>query len=96
MDNIKTQVFKLLISDEKSKDCDNYLSYRIWENIITRKGGKMEKDFAAFYIGNKLPSFESISRVRRKYQEKYPLLRGSNYLKRQNRQRDVIKELKTI
>ena len=66
MDNIKTQVFKLLISDEKSKDCDNYLSYRIWENIITRKGGKMEKDFAAFYIGNKLPSFESISRIRRK------------------------------
>ena len=70
MDNIKTQVFKLLSSDKKSRECDNYLTYRIWENIITRKGRKMETDFAAFYIGNKLPSFETISRVRRKYQEK--------------------------
>lgn len=43
-----------------------------------------------FHDENGLPSYESITRARRKLQEQEPELRGRKYLKRQARQDDYI------
>lgn len=45
--------------------------------------------YQALYITG-LPSYESVSRARRKLQEKYPELRGTKYHKRQETQCDYI------
>ena len=70
------------------RDSDNKLVCRIWNNLLEAKGSNPKEasahDLLCLISQDKLPSFESISRARRKIQEQYPHLRGNTYKQRQN------------
>lgn len=55
----------------------------------------MKQPFAQviwYHSENNLPSYESITRCRRKLQEEHPELRGKKYLQRQERQSEYIEK----
>jgi len=60
-------VYQLLRNEPKCRDEDKWLCFRVYEEIAKREGKTV---FIPFEIFNKFPSFETISRVRRKLQNK--------------------------
>ena len=62
----KDLVLKILAQDEMARNSDKLLSYRVYERIAIDNGFK--GIFIPFSIFGILPSFETISRVRRYYQ----------------------------
>ena len=90
------KVKELLASDKKYRDNDNAL----WSRFVANHLGGLEiiKAMSAYELlwmmtENKLPSFESVSRIRRKVQEDCPELRGDSYQAKQEKQSEVKKEL---
>lgn len=87
MKNVKGKVEYLLKKTPHLRDDDYKLIATYWWNEI---GGKDKcefmtgMDFLTMFSGQKLTHPESIRRVRQKLQEQQPLLRGSNYRKRQD------------
>lgn len=71
-------VKKELESDVKTRNCDNYLYFKVCAVIGAEKGINLNDISMADYflkIADKnFPSFESVSRCRRKLQEHYPFL----------------------
>jgi len=93
-------VKKYLEMDEKLRDSDNKLVCRIWNNFLWEKEINC-KELSAYALlclvaTDELPSFESISRARRKIQEQHPELRGKNYKQRKNEQLTTRTNIKGI
>lgn len=95
--NVKNEVKDLLETKPKTRDSDTYLVSLVWTRYLNADLKKMDAiDLLVLFSNNKLPSYESITRVRRKLQETNPELRGKNYYTRQHEQENVKSQLKEI
>lgn len=85
-------VEKALKEHECTRDDDHKLF--VWV-VYYIKPELLEESFrnAFFYAStNGMPSYESISRCRRKLQEKHPSLRGKTWEKRHEKENDYIRQ----
>lgn len=95
--NVKDCVMQLLIKSERCRNSDTRLTAAIWKHHIKEDLPKLQAiDLLQLLADNKLPSYESISRVRRKLQEKYPALRGDAYNARKAEEENVKQQIKKI
>ena len=90
--NIQETVEKLLRENPAYRNSDEKLWARIVQDSLG--GVNMLQNMSAYellrlYVSDKLVSFESVSRARRKVQEIHKELRGKKYKERQNRQEQV-------
>lgn len=90
--NIQETVEKLLRDNVAYRDNDKLLWARLVQDSLG--GVQMIQVMSAYELLRKftkgeLPSYESISRARRKVQELHKELRGTNYEERQNHQEQV-------
>lgn len=92
---ITNRVRKILENHPQTRESDQFLSATIWFNEMLALGiGRDEAIKVCKLIKeNKLTSFESISRSRRKVQEETPSLRGRNYYERHRKQTKIRTEL---
>lgn len=94
---VKKIVIYCLEKFERCRESDTRLVATIWKHHIKPDLAKMTaEDLLQKLADNDLPSFESIGRMRRKLQEQRPELRGKNYVNRQQEEKKVIEELKTL
>jgi len=94
--NMKGRVEELLKEEPKYRDSDTLLWARIVQDYLG--GFEMLKHISAYELLRKftkgeLPSYESISRVRRMIQQDNESLRGENYHERQKKVDEVAAEL---
>ena len=79
------------------RDSDERLMANIWAKYIGNIEFLNAKDILSMLSKSELPSYESISRCRRKLQEEYPELRGEKWVYRQDKiQKEVKHELKSF
>ena len=87
------EVEKFLIKHPPLRDDDERLMANIWNLHI----GDIEyingKDILHMLASHELPSYESISRCRRKIQEIKPHLRGEKWAERHKRAKEIRKEI---
>jgi hypothetical protein len=96
----KIEVEILLKKHKHLRDDDN----KLWANVCFKHCKKLgfkpheqtAMEFLALLSSGSLPSFESISRCRRKLQEQHPQLRGDKYQERQGEQKKVIEQIKAF
>ena len=91
MDNVK----ELLTNWTSIRDNDEKLMANIWGMFIGEKDldNMSGRDLLSALSHGTLPSYESISRCRRKLQEEYPYLRGNQWHQRHKRARTIKKEM---
>jgi len=94
-ESTKEIVTKLLKDHEHLRDDDNKLIATVWYYQLP-KVEEAVMDFLYLLSDGKLPSFESITRCRRKLQELNPELRGELWDQRHQLQEKVKKELKEM
>lgn len=74
----KALVQKLLEQDEKARNSDSYLYYRVIKTIADKNNIDLTKITVIAFLLNMnrypFPPFESVRRTRQKIQEKYPHL----------------------
>ena len=75
------------------RDDDEKLMANIWNSHIGNLEDVDAKEILHMLANHELPSYESISRCRRKLQELYPDLRGDKWYKRQERAEKIRKEI---
>ena len=79
------------------RDNDDRLMANIWAKYIGSRddmdGPESWKDMLSLLAKGKLPSYESISRCRRKIQEKTPHLRGEKWNERHGRAKEIRREI---
>jgi len=86
------RVKKLLQNYPQTRDSDDKLVAIIWgEDTVLE-----QKNILILLADEKLLSYDSISRARRKVQELCPELRGKRYYQRQGLQVEVKKDLREI
>jgi hypothetical protein len=68
-------VYKILKEDELARKDDMHLFLRVHETLMPNIGNFNTKTVLDLIRRKKLPSWESMSRARRKVQEKHPELR---------------------
>lgn len=86
------RVKKLLQNYPQTRDSDDKLVAIIWgEDTVKRS-----ESILVLLADEKLLSYESIGRARRKVQELCPELRGKKYFQRQGLQVEVKKDLREI
>ena len=99
MMSVLDRVTELLNKHPKLRDSDNKLVATLWWKHYGDESCRLSPMITLLtdMSKDKLPSFESISRCRRKLQEEFPHLRGESWEKRQNElQKNVKKELKSF
>ena len=87
--NTKALVKILMTNEERCRNDDKYLVFRVLEEITKSHGQKL---FVPFELFNDFPSYETISRVRRYWQNKKGELLPTNpqvLLRRQRREKAV-------
>ena len=90
------EVHSLLVNYPVLRDSDERLTANIWSKTILpphNLDNISAKGLLTKLSEGKLPSYESISRCRRKLQELYPNLRGDKWYKRQERAKNIRKEI---
>jgi|TARA_R100000501_G_C2607894_1_gene103183 hypothetical protein len=75
------------------RDDDERLMANIWNSHIGNLEDVDGKEILHMLANHKLPSYESISRCRRKIQEKNPHLRGEKWNERHGRASKIRKEI---
>lgn len=79
--NTSQLVKSILINDKQSRNSDNYLFYLVSKKILGSKGIDVDKiGFKELFLKFKeygLPQFETVGRIRRKLQQEFPELSGS-------------------
>ncbi len=92
---ITDRVRRILEKNISARESDQFLSATIWYNELIDLGIDKETALKLCRLikDNKLTSFESISRSRRKVQEEVPSLRGRNYFERHRNKTKIRKEL---
>ena len=96
MKNMLDKVINLLTKYPSLRDSDERLAANIWYNNIKNVDEIDAITLLSRFAEGKLPSYESISRCRRKIQEEKPDLRGKKWAKRHSKQKvikDQIKEM---
>ena len=98
--SVKNEVEKFLTRYPLLRDNDERLMANIWAKYIGNRddmdGPESWKDILNLLATGKLPSYESISRCRRKIQEKKPHLRGEKWNERHGRAKEIRKEIARI
>ena len=89
------EVEKMLLRYPGLRDNDERLMANVWykfigDNTLTYTSGF---NVLSMLSKGKLPSYESVSRCRRKIQEINPELRGEKWAKRQSRAKKIKKEI---
>ena len=87
------EVTKLLIKYPSLRDNDDKLMANIWCNRIDNLHTETATNVLIMLAKRKLPSYESISRCRRKIQEKTPHLRGEKWNERHGRAKEIRREI---
>ena len=95
---MKNEVKKLLTRYPSLRDNDERLMANIWYKFIGDDTLTYSSGFNVLSMlsKGKLPSYESVSRSRRKIQETNPKLRGEKWIKRQERAKNIKKEIVKI
>lgn len=79
--NTSQLVKSILINDKQSRNSDNYLFYLVAKKILGSKGIDVDKiGFKELFLQLReygLPQFETVGRIRRKLQQEFPELSGS-------------------
>lgn len=90
---VSSIVKDILINEPRTRDDDNLLVLKVWakKNPDLRNPSFSFVKFSEGMLDGTYPSYESISRARRKLQEEFPNLRGLNYKERHKHQ-EVIKD----
>jgi hypothetical protein len=90
------KIEELLRNKSYLRDCDKKLTTHIWYRQL--QDHKIDPhnltttDFLRLYADGKISSDATVIRLRAKLQEQYPELRGQNYLDRQIRKQQKVKE----
>jgi hypothetical protein len=82
-------VFRLLRDEPRCRESDKWLCYRVYQ-VVANKDGKSV--FIPFEIFDKFPSFETISRVRRKFNERGMFLPSSNTVIEREVKKEFVRE----
>ena len=95
--SVMDEVEKMLLMYPSLRDNDERLMANIWykfigDNTLTYTSGF---NVLSMLSKGKLPSYESVSRCRRKIQELKPKLRGEKWTERQKRAKKIKKEIAT-
>jgi hypothetical protein len=94
----KEAVIYWLTNYPPSRDDDELLVGCIWARVLGDENldTKTARQFLHLMAERKLPSFDAITRMRRKVQEDMPSLRGTTYIERTKRSKEVQQEIHTI
>ena len=87
------EVEKFLTKYPLLRDNDERLMANIWSSHIGNLEDIDGKEILHMLANHKLPSYESISRCRRKIQEIKPELRGEKWIERHKRAKDIKKNI---
>ena len=93
---VQEQVQILLETYPKLRDNDVRLVASYYYNNISNINQISAIDFLQIMVNGNLPSPDTITRARRKLQEKYPELRGVNYVERQKLEKQVRQEINKL
>ena len=96
MKNMLDKVVNLLTEHPSLRDSDERLTANIWYTHTKNVDEIDAITLLSRFAEGKLPSYESISRCRRKIQEEKPDLRGKKWAKRHSKQQLVKDEIKEI
>ena len=95
---VMDEVHSFLIKYPVLRDSDERLTANIWSKVILPPHNLENisaKGLLTKFAEGKLPSYESISRCRRKLQELYPDLRGDKWYKRHKRADNIRRDIVT-
>ena len=87
------EVEKFLTKYPVLRDDDEKLMANMWNKHLGDITYVNGEDILKMLANHELPSYESISRCRRKLQENNPNLRGSKWVQRQSRAKKIRKEI---
>lgn len=93
---VQEQVQILLETYPKLRDNDVRLVASYYYNNISNINQMSAIDFLQIMVNGNLPSPDTITRARRKLQEKHPELRGVNYVERQKLEKQVRQEINKL
>lgn len=93
MIQIASKVFNEMVENPLCRDDDRFLISAIWKQEM--RDYPNEDTLDAFQDG-KLSLPETIRRARQKLQEKFPMLRGNSYRKRQESQEQFLEALDCV
>ena len=101
---VKDIVEQLLVKKESVRDDNKKLVANIWlrelKELAIKNGKSIEsvsaRSFLEILANNELSDYESITRVSRSLQEKYPIYRGKKYKHRLENQELVKEQLNQI
>lgn len=93
---VQEQVQILLETYPKLRDNDVRLVASYYYNNISNINQISAIDFLQIMVNGNLPSPDTITRARRKLQEKHPELRGVNYVERQKLEKQVRQEINKL
>ena len=96
MKNMLDKVVNLLTKHPSLRDSDERLTANIWYNHTKNIDEIDAITLLSRFAEGKLPSYESISRCRRKIQEEKPELRGKKWAKRHSKQKIIKEQIKEI
>ena len=85
------EVTKLLTKYPSLRDNDERLMANVWKSHIGNLESKNAFDVLHMLSKHQLPSYESVSRCRRKIQQTNPELRGEKWTERQSRAKKIKK-----
>lgn len=66
-------VYDILVADSEARNSDAKLIC----DVLDHKGINIHQSFASIMLGNEKPSFETITRCRRRVQQQFPELRAT-------------------
>ena len=96
MKNMLDKVINLLTKHPSLRDSDERLTANIWHRHTKNVDEIDAITLLSRFAEGKLPSYESISRCRRKIQEEKPELRGKKWAKRHSKQKVIKEQIKEI
>jgi len=90
LESTQTLVENILLNSERARNDDKYLVYEVLQNICRANGSKMFIPFELFEV---FPSFETITRIRRKLQnERHLYLPSVEVIERRTTRENDFKE----
>lgn len=87
LNTMESRVLNILIVNPESRDNDRLLFV---EYLKRYNPELVQRGYADVMLSGDLPSYEGITRARRKLQEKNPELRGILYEQRNHKQNDYV------
>ena len=95
---LKDRIKLYLMSHPETQDSNEALMSIIWQHELDKfiiNAGCIQVNTLTLLKNNKLTSWDSATRAKRKLQEEHPELRGKSYNKRQNKASKISKNINT-